>query len=635
MKCLRHGNSCRSTNVLFVFLNLHHLLLLLVVVVVLRNGGVLVDGAIHGPVSLDDDVPIRLSSSLSSFSNGNNRGRRKKPKTTPHEWILHDPPSEMRYETIQGRTRSTTTSSSSSSNSHTAQQQQQQQSPPSSPQVVAEGITIEIVEPPSESYIAGTNFFVKVSIRINMNESSEEEKLVDRFKKEYSTHNNGRICLSLDDGLFHCWKLDLEDGPHSLRGEQILFTNVSDGAHSIVAMLYKGGDEKLQVEQEIATTTSTFTMVHNPEFEDDEHSIQYHDQLSSWNNRHDVNNNDDDEEQSTATTTTPGVEVSYPVVQILNPVEGVAYTGTEIYVDTLVQPQDPILFQKYFKHGFTCFHVAVEQDVGGGEIGNIKDSTIYDNDDTYDGGSEHHKYEQQQQQGILLVDEEEETNHKPYACFPLFDHHDDLHGNNDDTAKNDIGDRTTLIRPTRNRRPLILGVKEGVKYTIEAILSNPQTRDILPDSSSSSSSILYNGDNYGHDHHHRRGGPGRRHRSFFMAGEDNIHAYAVVDISIQGSMYQVPLVVGSSIVQQAYYLCSLVSNSSGGSDDKEKDHDDGHHGDGGHRRRNDLNNHCVEPVLQHLQMKRSEVVKNRNNYRRSSGGDSSGSYDDNDEVNEL
>ena len=83
-----------------------------------------------------------------------------------------------------------------------------------------------------------------------------------------------------------------------------------------------------------------------------------------------------------------------------------------------------------------------------------------------------------------------------------------------------------------NTDPFILGLNIGM-HTIEASLVNPETGDLLQNSSS-----------------------GRQ--TFFMAGTSNIGADFVVDVNIRGKLHRVPMLQGGSIQKQSKYLCASV-----------------------------------------------------------------------------
>ena len=58
---------------------------------------------------------------------------------------------------------------------------------------------VEIIEPPDGSILAGGNFFVRVNI------DAADENI---FNEEYIQNKNGRICVSFDDGPYHCWPIE-------------------------------------------------------------------------------------------------------------------------------------------------------------------------------------------------------------------------------------------------------------------------------------------------------------------------------------------------------------------------------------------------------------------------------------------
>ena len=250
-------------------------------------------GSIDGPSS--EDTPIRLT-------------REKPTMIAPaHRRELHDPPGNSNIP--------------SSSIPNTGQQSNilspQQQQPPS------QYTKIEVVEPPNGSYIAGKHFIVKLKIHVH----PDAEVL---FKKKYE--HDGHACLSLDDGPFHCW--DIENGV-------VLFAGATDGQHTLVAKLYSDG----VLQEDTIGEKIEFTMVHNPKFED---GINYHAQKAHTDQYND-NKNDNQKEGN--------VEVKYPVVELLNPLDRVSYSGHNIQVRINLEPTDPNIFQKHFRNGFVCFNL--------------------------------------------------------------------------------------------------------------------------------------------------------------------------------------------------------------------------------------------------------------------------------------
>jgi len=249
----------------------------------------LVEGSIDEPNYAD--APIRLS--------------RPKPVTKPHHWDLYAPVEEV------------------------TRQSQDQPSP-----AVAEpthqsnrpqhDARLEILEPPDKSFIAGKTFIVKLDIHVQ----PSTEAL---FKKAYE--HDGHLCVSVDEGPYHCWNLD---------NAQILFNEVTDGNHTLNAKLYKDG--KLQ--HETSSSEISFTMVHNPEFDDE---IKFHNQ--NITSQDDVPVVDEEYNQE------EGAQVSFPVVEVLSPKDRVSYTGNHIGIKTLLKPSDPEQFKKYFENSFTCINI--------------------------------------------------------------------------------------------------------------------------------------------------------------------------------------------------------------------------------------------------------------------------------------
>jgi hypothetical protein len=250
----------------------------------------------HGAIDgpSSEDAPIRLSS-------------KTKPITTPHEWKLHDPPEV------------------------TEKESQYRPLPDASTQLnnqAQKGIhadaRLEIVEPPNKSYIAGKNFLVK--LKVNLPQSAEES-----FKKAYE--GDGHACLSLDEGPFHCWNFD---------NAKMFYTEATDGNHTLIAKLYKDGT----LQDETSSEKISFTMVHNPEFIEGDLDLHSQNMI-----------NRESEKDETILEEEDGVEVTYPVVQIMNPLHRVSYSGTDIGIRTLLEPINPKLFEKFFQNGFSCFNV--------------------------------------------------------------------------------------------------------------------------------------------------------------------------------------------------------------------------------------------------------------------------------------
>lgn len=355
-----------------------------------------VSGSIDGPSS--EDTPIRLSRT------------QHQPITTSHRWDLHESPEKLKDDAQH----------MSPKRDVPSQDHNMQTQPPST--LTAK---LEILEPPEKSFIAGKHFLVK--LRVNVPPIDEE-----RFKKAYQ--HDGHACLSLDEGPYHCWNIE---------NAGMFYADVTDGDHTLVAKLYRNSE--LQ-----ADTTSepiTFTMVHNPEFEGESNHTQHlRYQTKSF------------EENENNKGSGGGVEVTYPVVHILNPADQVSYSGNDIGLKTRLNPVNPNLFEKYFQNGYTCF--------------NIDFATAY-------------------------------------ACYSIFNYNTD---------------------------PLILGLDIGM-HTIETSLVNPETGDLLQNSTS-----------------------GRQ--TFFMAGKSNLGADLVVDINIRGKLHKVPFLKGGSILEQSKHLCASVGNGS-------------------------------------------------------------------------
>ena len=117
-----------------------------------------------------------------------------------------------------------------------------------------------------------------------------------------------------------------------------------------------------------------------------------------------------------------------------------------------------------------------------------------------------------------------------FSCFPIFGSNQTQSNNNDAIV------------------PWVVGLSKGM-HTVEAMLSHPETGDLLP--ASSSGTVM-----------------------FFMAGDQNEGAAFIGSINIRGQRYEIPIMQGGCLEAQTRSFCSHI----GLSDVKA----------------------CVDPVLGHL-----------------------------------
>lgn len=183
-------------------------------------------------------------------------------------------------------------------------------------------VKLNITEPPNDSFIAGEHFMVSISIITDDEES---------FRKAYVDGNSGRVCLSLDEGAYSCWPVS---------NGRVFFSQVVEGSHSLVAKIYKDG--KL-IDQSISSVN--FTTVINPSFYDP--NTSYHNQL-----RH-------QEIREEAKDSGEGAHVSFPIVDLMSPLEKVSYHGTSIELQSRLRPKDPEMFEKFFNNSYICFNVDI------------------------------------------------------------------------------------------------------------------------------------------------------------------------------------------------------------------------------------------------------------------------------------
>ena len=188
-------------------------------------------------------------------------------------------------------------------------------------------VRIGIKEPPNGSFIGGTTVYVTLNLMVDMDEQE--------FRQEYK---DSRVCLSLDESNWFCWAFD----------SKIMLSNTVDGTHSLQAKLYHNGKLLDRSSSEVIT----FTTVSDPTIDD---THDYHNQESPvWHADIEDEVLDFDEIDS---EDDEGTEVSFPIVQLLTPMDKVSYSGTYVMIDALVEPSYPEQFNVFFRNAYTCFNI--------------------------------------------------------------------------------------------------------------------------------------------------------------------------------------------------------------------------------------------------------------------------------------
>jgi len=203
--------------------------------------------------------------------------------------------------------------------------QQETQTPTEQNETKNTNAKLNILEPPMDSILAGSNF--KVSVQV----LAENQ---DDFTDAYEKSSDGKICISLDDSPFHC-------GWSAIDGN-IFFSNAIEGSHTIVAMLYNNGT----LHNESRSETISFTTVQNPDIDSDDDDEDSSLSLDGISNQK-VKNSSNGEV----------VNVKVPTVQIDSPADKVTYPGTSVTIRNIVDPPEPELFERYFKHSFICINI--------------------------------------------------------------------------------------------------------------------------------------------------------------------------------------------------------------------------------------------------------------------------------------
>jgi len=190
--------------------------------------------------------------------------------------------------------------------------------PPESVKFNAEA-RLNITEPPPNSYVMGGALSVKIDIQPYNR---------DNFLSVYEDSTDAKICVSLDSSPFLCWP--------ALTG-RILYSQVTEGKHTLEAMLYNDGELKTKSR----SVTTSFNTVHDPDIvasgEDEQEAEQNLDEDAS-----------PDGEQ---------IQVEFPIVQISSPAANVTYPGTSVQARFVMEPSNPDLFKHYFANAHVCFNI--------------------------------------------------------------------------------------------------------------------------------------------------------------------------------------------------------------------------------------------------------------------------------------
>ena len=177
---------------------------------------------------------------------------------------------------------------------------------------------LNITEPPPNSYVMGETLSVKIDIQPYNR---------DNFLSAYEDSADAKICVSLDSSPFLCWP--------ALTG-RILYSQVTEGKHTLEAMLYNDGEIKTK-----SRTVTSFIMVHDPDIvasgEDEQETEQ-----------------DLDEDPSAGGEQ---IQVEFPIVQISSPAANVTYPGTSVQARFVMEPSNPDLFKHYFANAHVCVNI--------------------------------------------------------------------------------------------------------------------------------------------------------------------------------------------------------------------------------------------------------------------------------------
>ena len=88
----------------------------------------------------------------------------------------------------------------------------------------------------------------------------------------------------------------------------------------------------------------SFSTILDPDIDQSEEIINHYDPLED--------DNDDDGKEKI-------IDVGYPVVNFLSPLEKASYTGNSISLQADIKPEEPEIFEKFFKFAFVCYNIDI------------------------------------------------------------------------------------------------------------------------------------------------------------------------------------------------------------------------------------------------------------------------------------
>ena len=182
-------------------------------------------------------------------------------------------------------------------------------------------VTLEFRQPVNNEVVFGTKLEVRIAAVTELNEQAFQEKFKDTT-----------MCLSLDDGPFFC----------SETNRAVMYSNVDEGEHTLVAKMYQNGD----FAKFARAASIRFTTTLDPTKLSEQDRIAFEDQLKVKKQNFTSFEENSEEEKL--------VEVTFPKVHLVSPHHRVTYAGTELKVETMIDSQDHPHFQFYFINSYTC-----------------------------------------------------------------------------------------------------------------------------------------------------------------------------------------------------------------------------------------------------------------------------------------
>jgi len=244
------------------------------------------------------------------------------------------------------------------------------------------------------------------------------------------------------------------------------------------------------LEESTTSERISFTTIFNPKIiqEESHDKVKPQHSLESHSYRTNDNMRRDNVMENRSNPSNDVVNVTYPIVHITSPLRKVSYPGESLFFDYDLPITEN---QGLFKKYFQTAFVCINVDIA-----------------------------------------------TAFSCFPIF-------GLSNNTTT------TTTTNQASSTIPWLVGLSKGM-HTIEAMLSHPETGDLLP--ASSSGTIM-----------------------FFMAGAENEGAAFIGSINIRGKRYDIPIMRGGCLEAQTQAFCRSIAGLS------------------------DLHQACMDPVLSHLQ----------------------------------